>query len=156
MNYVVFFYFGSNHSRSESTQWDSRLPAIGLRQRGERSGRRALEQGIRLLDVWLCHASRLAGLEEGLTASSCTAACAVACSPLGTARSGQHEKGWGRQRKQDPNSYHPDGVLASPPCLAIVLMLLWSSVRVSQRFHMLLNSVSANILRHCWFKWKLG
>lgn len=74
------------------------------------------------MGAWLCHASRLAGLEEGLTASSCTAACAVVYSPLGTARSGQHEKGWGRQTKQDPNSYHPDGVLASHPCLVIVLM----------------------------------
>lgn len=127
------FYFGSNHSRSESTQWDSQLPAIELRQRSERNGRRALEQGIRLPGGWLCHASGLAGLEEGLQhhpALPPTLWRAVPQGQRGPQPAGKVRSAWkglGRQRKQDPNSYHP-GVLASHQCLAIVLMLLWSSV----------------------------
>lgn len=141
------------------------LPAIGDKGRDEKNGRRALELGIKLLGGWLCHASSLAGLEERafsvlLHCSLCWGLWSLRTarySPcrqdqVGRKRAGGHRASRITQQSLSPRNH--SGSLPMPRlgrCCCDLLL-----IRVSQRFHILLNTVCANVPWCYWFKFELG
>lgn len=154
------FYFWSSCLRSASIQRDA---VTCHRRQGEGweewQKRRALELGIRLLGGWLHYASSLAGLQE--KAFSVLLHCSLGWglwslrtarySPCRRAQVGRKRAGGDRARRITQQSLSPRNwltICASFGSRGCDLLL----IRVSQRFHILLNTIHANVSWCYWFK----